>query len=39
MRPDNFNDEGTGIVAEYQDPNQRVTIHQDTIDERVGLRD
>ena len=38
MRPDNFMDEGSGIVQEYQDPNQRVSIHHDTVDERVQIR-
>ena len=27
-----------GIVNEYQDPQQRVVVHQDTADERVDLR-
>lgn len=27
-----------GVVNEYQDPNHRVEIHQDTIDERVDIR-
>lgn len=39
MRPTNQMDEGSGIVAEYQDPNQRVQIHKDTIDERISLKD
>lgn len=38
MRPDNIQDEGTSIVQEYQDPNQRMNIHQDTVDERVQIR-
>ena len=38
MRPDNLQDEGTSIVQEYQDPNQRMQIHHDTIDERVQIR-
>ena len=28
-----------GVVAEYQDPNQRVIIHQETVDEQFSLRD
>lgn len=28
-----------GVVAEYQDPNQRVEIHKDTVDEQFSLRD
>lgn len=38
MRPQNTMDEGGGIVQEYQDPNHRMNIHNDTIDERVDMR-
>ena len=40
MRPQNQNDDGgVGIVNEYKDPGQRETIHKDTIDEKITLKE
>ena len=38
MRPTDQEDEGHGIVNAYQDKNQRMDIHQDTIDQMVDIR-
>lgn len=38
MRPTNQEDMGGSVVNAYQDKNQRMEIHKDTIDQMVNLR-
>jgi len=38
MRPQNEMDFDQGVVQQYQDPNQRVVVQQETVDQRVDLK-